>query len=149
MSAGSTTLRGRRAAESTMRDTCRVTIPGDGEPGWDEETGTATPPPPVVLYEGKCKVQRRNVDPQDATPGQLDAMIERLRIDLPMVSADYAQKGGRQVHIPIDAKVEITGLWALSDPDLLGMTCYVQGFGSQKTYATARRMECEEVSDAR
>ena len=57
MSAETSTLAGRMKIEALMIDTCRITRPGDGVPVFDEDTGQYTNPEPVVVYEGKCRIQ--------------------------------------------------------------------------------------------
>lgn len=55
-------------AEALMVDTCRATSPG--EKVWDDDSGTYTPGPPVVVYEGRCQVPTTYPAAQDASAGE-------------------------------------------------------------------------------
>lgn len=46
----------RAEAEARMRDTCRITRPGDGSPVFNPDTGQYENPAPVTVYEGKCRI---------------------------------------------------------------------------------------------
>ncbi len=49
--------RGRRAAESDMRSTCRITRAGSGQV-WNKVTLQYDPAPRILVYEGRCKLRR-------------------------------------------------------------------------------------------
>jgi hypothetical protein len=121
------TLRGRRAAEALMVDTCRIT----------NVTGTVDNPDGSVtkttetIYEGKCRLQ--TFDPYERTPQstEVELTIRRDVLQLPMSATG----------ISTGHKVEY--LTSALDPDLPGRTFRITG-PARKTHQTMRRMYVEE-----
>ena len=86
------------------------------------------------LFTSKAKIQTRNLVAQVAEVGGRDAVTVRV-----------------ELHLPIDAPAvevgdvwEVTGLGSLSDLQLLGRKFRVTS-PVGKSFATARRLEVEEV----
>lgn len=134
MSAASVTARGRRAAESLMRDTCRI----------ERQTGTALDPVTLeevptwapVLTDQPCRVQRfRGQGQSDLTGGGYDFGAAAIMVQLPI-----SARGVRR-----DDQVTITAVGEISDPDLIGVVASVREDLS-KTHATKRTLMCQEVS---
>lgn len=129
----------RADAESRHRDTCRITKPGNGERVRDEETGTYTDPPPITVYEGKCRIPRRS----STTTGRSGSTAD---------TGTSWQVGEFPFAIPIDAAGStdvrpghtVTYLTAADDPSLVG-----QVFGitepSRQSAATERRFKMKQV----
>lgn len=129
---------GRRAAESTFRDSCTITVPGDDDP--DPMTGES---PRVTVYpdpswpadhpwkRGPCKVQSFNA--QETNPEAAGAVftVQRYRVDVPVGSFE-----------PI-VGAEVTMGAVVFDPLLTGRTYRVVGL-LHKTAATAYRLAVEE-----
>lgn len=132
MSAQTALLRGRQAAEALMRDACTVTRPGPSTT--DDLTGAVTSSP-STQYSGKCKVQQgaggRRMD-----VGEVTQVMLGLRVDLPVVGSQTVAVGD---------VVTITAVGSTSDPALLNRTFRVKDL-LLKSYSTARRLGCEEVT---
>lgn len=133
------TRMGRRAAESTMRDTCVITVAAAGDP--DPVTGvvprqTVYPDPAWPASHpwkhGPCKVQ--SLVSQEFNPEIAGAVftVQRYRIDLPVGS-----------FVPTIG-AEVTMGAVAFDPNLTGRTYRVVGL-LHKTAATAYRLAVEEV----
>lgn len=126
----------QRAAESLMTDTIRITRPGGIHV--DPDTGAETPGG-ETLYEGPGKVQ---------TAGGIASQASTA-------SGDSSNLGGLvpvwtlYLHLPISVTGLATGDTALvirsSDPDLAGRRLRLVNMQSEKTYATARRWNVEEL----
>ena len=131
MSAESATLAGRAAAEAQMRDRCIIT--GAAASVWDEDAGTFTPGDPVVVYEGRCKLQTRNVIVNEADAGDREVAVVRWEVHLPVFGSEAVTKG----HV-------VTMTACALDAAVVGQVFTVQGphFGSAKT---ARRVPVEAV----
>lgn len=124
---------GRLAAEALMVDTCTIGTPGAAS--FDSNTGTYTPPIITPVYTGKCRVQV--VDSLNAgTPevGERELTIQNLILQVP-ISATGIQVG----HV-----AEITA--AALDPELVDRRYQVVATHA-KTHATARRLQCREVTE--
>lgn len=128
MSATSATLSGRKAAERMMVDACTIVHQGDLSFDHGEYTTIAGP----AVYAGKCKVQIQGTRPPK-TPIEGEALLSLVvtEIHVPMTVV------GVQVH----DRVTITA--SQSDPDLVGRIYEVMDHAG-KSFATARRMRCEE-----
>lgn len=128
----------RRAAESLMTDTIRITRPG--QPDVDPVTGAETPTG-EVLYEGPGKVQ---------TSGGLASQVSTA-------SGDSSNVGGLvpewslYLHLPISAtglrEKDVARVVDSSDPDLKGRCMRLVNMQSEKTLATARRWNVEEIPE--
>jgi len=91
VSAESAVLAGRVAAEALMLDACRIT--DAAEAVWDEDAGTYTPGDPVVVYEGRCKLQTRNVMVRPADAGDREVGVVRLELHLPIAGSEAVTRG--------------------------------------------------------
>lgn len=118
-----------------MLDTCLITREAVAEPDpadYDVETDTWGPAAPdVVVYDGRCQVQLRDV--QGLVDEQGGEQVSRMRfvVKLP-TSAAGARVGDR---------VTLVTSWA--DPELVGRTFRVRDL-FHKSFATARRLVVEE-----
>ena len=126
----------RRNAESLMTDTIRVIRPGgvtvDPETGV-ESTGGQT------LYEGPGKVQ---------TAGGIASQMSTA-------SGETTNLGGvvpewsLYLHLPVGAtglqEKDVAVVVASADPDLVGRHLRLVNMQSEKTHATARRWNVQEI----
>ena len=122
-------LRGRRAAEALMIDTCRITR-RTGELVTDPDSGEVTNSTETV-YEGKCKVQSK--DSAVSSPEAGGAVFTVV---------------SRQVHIPANAaKIldgdEVTITASALNSFTVGKVYRVEGF-TPDTYDTAFRLPVKE-----
>ena len=121
---------GRRLALELMVDTCVFRLPST-ETVFDEETLEETPVPGEIVYDGPCKVQVRNQ--QESNPDVAGAVWTVQRTE---------------IHVPVETSTDITVgctgtlTTATYDPDLLTQVRVVAI--PRKSYATARRLQCEE-----
>lgn len=129
MTAATAIAAGRRSAEALMVDTCTISAPGTSS----FLAGEYTTIPGAQGYAGKCKVQQR--------AGRMPPTPSQEGTELVLVPLE--------VHIPVDAPapsandlVTITG--SLLDPSLVGRVYRVIDIPG-KSFATARRLRCEEV----
>ncbi|MCT6900783.1 MAG: DUF6093 family protein [Bifidobacterium sp.] len=128
----------RAYAESRMTDTIRITRPG--QPDVDPVTGAETPTG-EVLYEGPGKVQ---------TSGGLASQVSTA-------SGDSSNLGGLvpewslYLHLPISVtglrEKDVAQVIDSQDPDLVGRTMRLVNMQSEKTLATARRWNVEEIPE--
>lgn len=132
MSLASTLRAGRAAAERLMTDIVTVRY-ATGNTTQDPVTGS-TVPEYADRFTSKCKVQARNLVAQDAEVGGRTATTVRLELHLP-VDAPAVEPGD---------VCEVTAVGPLSDPQLLGRKFTVVA-PVGKSFATARRLEVEEV----
>jgi hypothetical protein len=123
---------GRRAAEALMVDACTITH-GTGGSVQDETTGQVTRTTSTV-YTGPCRVQLPQAQPRTADVAERTATLQRAIISLPVATSAGVRVG---------AMVTITA--AALDGDLVARRFRVVGL-HHKTYATARRLECEEAA---
>ena len=128
----------RAYAESLMTDTIRITRPG--KPDVDPVTGAETPTG-EVLYEGPGKVQ---------TSGGVASQVSTA-------SGDSSNIGGLvpewslYLHLPISAtglrEKDVALVVDSQDPDLKGRTMRLVNMQSEKTLATARRWNVQEIPE--
>lgn len=85
MSAETTVLRGRRAAEKRMVDQCTITRPGT--PVTDPATGDVTNTPTTV-YTGKCKVQSKDSATSSPEAGGATFTVVSRQVHIPANVAD-------------------------------------------------------------
>jgi hypothetical protein len=124
-------LQGRAAAEvRLMVDACTITR--IGERVTDTTTGEVTEPT-TTLYTGKCRVQQAKADARTEDVGEDRLLMLRLEVQLPM-SVTGLEVGDR---ITITASVH--------DPDLPGRVFRIHDL-AHKTHATARRVQCLEIT---
>jgi len=132
VTAESVTLAGRAAAEALMVDTCRIGVLGPA--AFDSATGTYTPGTIDPVYTGKCRVQVRDgLNAQDPEVGERQITLQPLVLAVPIAATGIA----------VDQVAEI--LTATLDPELVGSRFRVVATHA-KTHATARRLQCEEVT---
>jgi hypothetical protein len=123
---------GRSAAESLMVDTGvmrRSTGRTEQNPFTDEETEVY-----ADLFTSRCKIQTRNLQASSAEVGGRTAVTVRVELHLPVTVA-AVQTGDVW---------EVTAVDPISDPQLVGRKFRVIG-PVGKSFATARRLEVEEV----
>ena len=128
----------RAYAESRMTDTIRISRPG--KPAVDPVTGAETPTG-EVLYEGPGKVQ---------TSGGMASQTSTA-------SGDSSNVGGLvpewslYLHLPISAtglrEKDVALVVDSQDPDLKGRCMSLVNMQSEKTLATARRWNVEEIPE--
>lgn len=126
----------RRSAESLMTDTIRVIRPGGVTV--DPETGAETTGG-RVLYEGPGKVQ---------TAGGMASQMSTA-------SGETTNLGGivpewsLYLHLPVGAtglrEKDVAVVVASADPDLVGRHLRLVNMQSEKTHATARRWNVQEI----
>lgn len=133
MTAASTLARGRALAESLMVDSCRITRPGDGDPVFNNATGQYDDPPPITVYEGKCRLQVRESNPSSADVAGASWTLQDLDLQLPVVGSEAVAE---------DQTVEY--LTSAHDPALPGKRFRVSGL-FVKTHATSRRLRVELI----
>ena len=126
----------RAYAESRMTDTIRITRPGKTAvnpiPGAETPSG-------VTLYEGPCKVQ---------TSGGMASQTSTA-------SGDSSNIGGLvpewslYLHLPISAtglrEKDVAQVIDSKDPDLKGRRMRLVNMQSEKSLATARRWNVQEI----
>ncbi len=128
----------RAYAESRMTDTIRISRPG--KPVVDPITGAETPTG-EILYEGPGKVQ---------TSGGVASQTSTA-------SGDSSNVGGLvpqwslYLHLPISAtglrEKDVALVVDSQDPDLKGRIMRLVNMQSEKTLATARRWNVEEIPE--
>ena len=128
----------RAYAESRMTDTIRITRPG--KPAVDPVTGAETPTG-KVMYEGAGKVQ---------TSGGMASQVSTA-------SGDSSNIGGLvpewslYLHLPISAtglrEKDVALVVDSKDPDLKGRCMRLVNMQSEKTLATARRWNVQEIPE--
>ena len=129
MSATSALIRGRLLAISLMVDACTIKHPIGS--ATDPNTGAVTPSYTTV-YTGPCKVQGGM-----SASGQ-DVAEAHLAVLNPFVHVPVTVTGVVQGDV-----VTITA--SVNDPELVGRVFRVQG-PDHKSFATARRLQCTEVT---
>lgn len=132
--AGETVAEGRAEAEARMVDTCTIRHGPSGPGTYDSATGVHTPAAGDVVYEGPCEVQVTGAV-AFTTPeaGETQVTLQQVVVKVPVSAAG----------IVVDDEVTIDAVGAASDPELVGKTYRVEATHA-KTYATARRLQCEE-----
>lgn len=126
----------RREAEAAMVTACTITRSG-GAQVFDPNTGTYTDPAPVEVYAGKCKVQQKTSVSTDEVGG---TVVTVLGIEVQVPVSVTGVDGGDTVTIT----GAVSGYEHLHDSALDGREYRVTD-DPAKTFATARRLRCEEV----
>ena len=132
MSNATALLAGRMAAEALMTDAGIMRRP-NGRTTQDPGTGSESPALDD-LFTSKAKIQTRQLQAQSADVGGRTAVAVQVELHLP-VSAPAVQAGDVWEH---------TSVSSLSDMQLLGRKFRVIA-PVGKTFATARRLEVEEI----
>lgn len=128
MTARSAMLRGRKAAEALMVDSCVITrVTGRT---MNQSTGAYTDTTSTI-YSGKCQVTRAaDGAAVDVSAGERDVAVARVTVKLP-ISATGVQSGDR------------VAVAATLDDDLDGRVVYVHEVQT-RTFGTSRRLVCDE-----
>lgn len=130
MSATTVTLRGRRAAEARMLDTCAVTRPGI--PTSNLDTGVTTPVT-TLIYTGKCRIRQAVVMDRPLESGQAQRYVQHSILSLPIAA-------------PVLLTDDIVAFTAAAlTANLVGRTWHVRGV-SGDTDATAAKYEVTEIT---
>lgn len=116
-----------------MRDQCVITRSSTEQGVLDPVTGLYTEPPPSEIYAGRCKVTRQNLAPGNPQAGERSFTVEVVEVHVPMAVTG----------VDVDDMVKLTV--SLLDPALVDRGFTVAG-DPGKSYATARRLRCEEVT---
>jgi hypothetical protein len=125
-----TRARGRAKAEARMEDTCRVTRPGEGERWLNPETGKYEDPAPVTVYEGPCRIPRRDSVTSDRVQaGETAFSVGQYPLDLPFSEPTAAH---------VKAGMTVTYLTAADNTELVGNVYGITEVADQ-SQATARR----------
>lgn len=129
MSAATVLARGRYAAERDMLDTCTIQRPA--APAMDPNNAALTPTYSLI-YSGICKIQGA------AAASGTDIGEAHLAIDSPILHVPTSVLDVREADV-------VTVTASVLDADLVGRVFRVQG-PHHKTYLTARRFQCTEVT---
>lgn len=128
---------GRALAEAHFVDTCRITKSGIGKGPFNETTGQYDPPPRVLVYEGRCRIQVRsdiNSNAVEAVVGEHEWTYRTGTMQLPMAGTG---------DIKPDYVAEI--LTCPFDESMVGRQYNMQAESKGKTHATHRRYRIREV----
>ncbi len=131
MSVASALARGRAAATALMVDACAITRTGPVQTNRLDGTVAGNP---VTVYSGQCRIQQALAQGQRVEAGELEPVLLRLEVQLPVVGTEGIERGDL---------VLITT--ATNDADLTARTFRVRDL-HHKTHATSRRIQCEEVT---
>jgi len=124
------TIRGRKAAERLMVDTCTVTRPSTAVTTSATGVVTATT---TTIYTGKCKLQvQRMAFAELPDAGDHRFTLAPLEVHVPISAVD----------VDTDDQVEIT---ASFDPANVGRKFRVRT-SDRKTFQTALRLQVEELT---
>lgn len=122
---------GRAAAEVLMVDRCTVRrVTGKTT---NTSTGEVTPTYAVVMTNQACKVQARGNWGESRDVGEANLVILSIEVHFPVAITS------------IDTRDEITIDASVHDPDLVGRVFRVRDI-HHKSFATARRLMCQEVT---
>lgn len=122
-------VQGQAAAECLMKDTC--TVRRKTGTAFNETTGKYTDIFGITVYTGKCKLQDRMVQGESEAGGREVVTLASV------------------LHLPVSVSAvqvdDVAEMIASEDPALVGRKLRVaQVF--YKTYATARRLQVEDVT---
>jgi hypothetical protein len=125
----------RAHAESLMVDTLVVDVPTGGTT-IDPDTLAEVPTYGAPIYSGPGRIQRPgSLSPRENVAGGYEFDVRAVLAQLPLTA----------VGITAGARVTVTAVGPLTDPDLLGLVATVQA-NLTKTHPTKRTLVCEEVS---
>jgi hypothetical protein len=130
MRAAELLLRGRRAAEEKMVDSCTIRRPGTLIT--DRSTGKVTKTS-TVIYSGKCEVQSKNTSTANPESGEHSFTIVSRQVKIPANAAD--------IH---DGDV-VTLDTSLLNAFVAGKEYVVDGF-TPDSYDTAARLPVKEIT---
>lgn len=122
----------RLHAESRMVDACAIA--SGGVITWDETTGTATLTGAATVYSGRCEIQIPNVTERELVAGERERTVQDLLVKLPVVGSEQ---------VTVGATVTVTA--STLDAALTGRV-YTVVADHSKTFATARRLRCRQVT---
>lgn len=126
----------RAEAIARMTDACRVTIPGPGTRVLDPVTLEYVDPPPVVVYEGPCRLGRVEIPHvSQAVSGEATWDTQDAVLHLPFAATETVVAGAT-----------VTYLTSSMNPALVGKVFGVVGVVGG-TQLTARRCLVREVVD--
>lgn len=135
MSAQSVTLRGRVAAEALMVDACTITRATGGR-AFNTTLGAYSARTTGTIYTGACQVQiAGNADALTPDVAGADVTVQQLVVKVPVTAQGHR----------VQDLVTITA--STLDASLVGRTYRVTALHG-KSFATARRLQCEEITDA-
>ena len=117
-----------------MVDTCTVTRASTGAPVVDNNNGTVTPAAPATIYAGPCRVQLPDAVEKATEVGGDALSVQAAIISLPVAGSEAVAVGD-----------VVTVTSATFDADLAEVDYVVRGL-HRKSYATARRLRCEEAN---
>ncbi len=86
------------------------------------------------VYTGRCRVQQKGIQGQDADVGEAALVLLRLEVQVPVVGTEG---------LMVDDRVTVTA--SAHDPDLVGRAFTIRDL-AHKTHATARRVQVQEVT---
>lgn len=121
---------GRAAAESIMRDTVVVSR-RSSTPVTDPETHQVTYPTEII-YEGRGRVQSRDIEGQDYTDAGAPVMVMAFQAQVP-------------VRVPLQTNDLIEVVASESDPLMVGRKFRVDSV-PRKTHATKTEANVEEAT---
>jgi hypothetical protein len=131
---------GRAAEEARQRDTCRITRPGTGTGPFNPETGQYDPPEPITVYEGPCRIPRReNLTGYTSNAGEASWQVGEFPLSLPVSGSGYVV--GEEVKVGNT----VTYLSSSTDSTLVGNVYGITEIGDQ-SQATARRFRMKRVT---
>lgn len=124
----------RSEAEGRMVDACTVSRGPYGPGTFDPDTGTYTEAIAALIYTGRCEVQvDGRLVGREIDAGETELTSMRLTVKLPVDTSAGVQ---------INDQITITS--SAHDPGLVGKLFRVTALHN-KTFATARRLQVEEV----
>lgn len=124
----------RAEVEGRMVDACTITRAGVNDTTFDPDTGVYTDAADSTVYTGRCEIQVSDgLNANTTEAGGQVVVDQRVTLKIPMAVED----------IRPDDVVTITA--SELDPDLVGKTYRVMA-GFAKSFATARRLQVEEVT---
>lgn len=142
MSADSVLTAGRARAASLMQDTCTITIPGVGAGVYNEATNTTTPPAPVTIYAGPCRLRTPRLLAGTQVLVGPDAITQVYYVITIPVGAVRQGSAGLPLIVPKAAKVTV--VTSRHDPASPGRVFAVNAV-QHETQATAMKMQCIEI----
>lgn len=123
----------RAEEEGRQRDTCRITRPSDESAEMDPETGEYVDPLPIVMYEGPCRIPKR--DGGSASTSDADGwQVGEYPLSLPIEGTENIRTG-----------MTVTYLTSADDPALAGNVYGITREADQ-SQATARRFHMKRVT---
>lgn len=133
MSLDSTVLAGRAAKLRRMRDTCRITKPGEGAPVLDPVTLEYVDPTATVVYEGPCYIPKRTATVSDASAGGASWQVGEYPLELPIDGSENVAPGHTVTYLTSPDNPALVGqVFGITEPDL-------------QSQATARRFRMKRV----